>query len=578
MQAVAALQRRCQVTGLMVDRSAERQIMAFAVTAVIYLAIGGLLALLIALTRWQAVHLLPYESFYAFLSTHGMVMLIFWIIFFEIAGLIFGSTVLLSARMVVPPLGWVAYGMMLVGSVVATVLMLTGQAVVMFTSYPPLKAPPLYYAAVLVFAVGAILGVVHFVMNLIGARLRGDVGSLPLFTFALLGAATIALWSLLSGAAALLPVFLWSVGLLPSVDPGIYRLLYWGLGHGAQQINLAAMVAVWYGLASMTTGAKVLNEGFSRIAIVLYVLFINMGAMHHLLVDPGLGTWVRNVNASYFMYGAVIGSLIHAFSIPASVELAMREKGFRQGLFTWLRRAPWGEPGFSALATSLFLFGVMGGISGVIIGTPSINMISHNTLLVPAHFHLTVVAGTTAAFMGISYYLVPLIFQRQLVLRSLARLQPYVYAVGMAILGLGLGLAGHWGVPRRYWDISFANVPALRTEIFQQPEIAVFLAGVGIGGIISVIGGAMFVVVIVGTVLLGQRTATPAVGKIAPEAFVAVPLAAGGGDVETGASEHVHQGFEVPGTLVLAIAYLALFVLLYAISWYELSTVPWGIR
>ncbi|MER3486686.1 MAG: cytochrome c oxidase subunit I, partial [Chloroflexota bacterium] len=88
------------MTGLLVDRSAERLIMLNAVTAVVYLAIGGILALLIALTRWPIVHLLPYESFYAFVSTHGMVMLIFWIIFFEVAGLIFGSTVLLSARMV----------------------------------------------------------------------------------------------------------------------------------------------------------------------------------------------------------------------------------------------------------------------------------------------------------------------------------------------------------------------------------------------------------------------------------------------------------------------------------------------
>jgi len=545
---------------------------------VAYLAIGGMLALLIALTRWPVVHLLPYESFYAFVSTHGMVMLIFWIIFFEVAGLIFGSTVLLSARMVVPQLGWLAYGMMLAGSVVATYLMITGQAVVMFTSYPPLKAPPLYYASVLVFAVGAILAVVHFIMNLVGARLRGDVGSLLLFTFALVGAAIIALWSLLSGAAALLPVFLWMVGLVPSVDPGIYRLLYWGLGHGAQQINLAAMVAVWYGLASLTTGAKVVNEGFSRIAIVLYVLFINMGAMHHLQVDPGISTWVKNVNVSYFMYGAVIASLIHAFSIPASVELAMREKGFRQGLFTWLRRAPWGEPGFAALVTSLFLFGVMGGISGVIIGTPAINIISHNTLLVPAHFHMTVVAGTTAAFMGISYYLVPLIFQRELVLRGWAKLQPYVYALGMTIFGLGMGLAGHWGVPRRHWDITFSNVPALATDVFEKSEVAVFLAGLGIGAIIAVIGGAMFVTVIVGTVLFGRRTATPALGKIAPDAFLPVPVAAGGSDGEAAEPVATHEGFEVPGTLVLALAFLALFMLLYAISWYELSSIPWGIR
>lgn len=578
MSAVAVLPRRCKVTGLLVDRSAERLIMLNAVTAVVYLAIGGILALLIALTRWPVVHLLPYESFYAFVSTHGMVMLIFWIIFFEVAGLIFGSTVLLSARMVVPQLGWVAYGMMLAGSVVATALMLTGRATVMFTSYPPLKAPPLYYAAVLVFAVGAIVAVVHFVMNLVGARLRGDVGSLPLFTFALLGAAIIALWSLLAGAAALLPVFLWTVGLVPSVDPGVYRLLYWGLGHGAQQINLAAMVGVWYGLASLTTGARVLNEGFSRIAIVLYVLFINMGAMHHLQVDPGIATWVKNVNVSYFMYGAVIASLIHAFSIPASVELTIREKGFRKGFFTWLRRAPWGEPGFAALATSLYLFGVMGGISGVIIGTPAINMISHNTLLVPAHFHMTVVAGTTAAFMGISYYLVPLIFQRELVLRGWAKLQPYVYALGMTVFGLGIGLAGHWGVPRRHWDITFSTAPALRTDIFEQPAVAVFLAGLGIGAIIAVIGGAMFVTVVVGTVLLGRRTAAPALGKIAPDAFLSVPVAAGGSGDEPSEVEPVHEGFEVPGTLVLALAFLALFVLLYAISWNELRSVPWGLR
>ena len=70
-------------------------------------------------------------------------------------------------------------------------------------------------------------------------------------------------------AAALIPTFLWSLGLVPHVDPGSYRLLYWGFGHGAQQVNLAAMVAVWYLLAAITTGAKPLNEKLSRTAFVL---------------------------------------------------------------------------------------------------------------------------------------------------------------------------------------------------------------------------------------------------------------------------------------------------------------------
>ncbi len=576
MAAVNAM-RRCEVTGLTVDRHAERLIMLNAVTAVVYLAIGGVLALLIALTRWQAVHLLAPQRFYEFLSAHGMVMLIFWILFFEVAGLIFASTVLLSARMIVPGLGWLAYGLMLAGSVVATLLMLSGKATVMFTSYPPLRAAThWYYAAVLVFAVGAILAVLHFFANVVAARLRGDVGSLPLFTFALMGAATIALWSLLSGALALFPVWLWTLGVIPEVDPGIYRLLYWGLGHGAQQVNLAAMVGVWYGLASLTTGARPLNEGLSRIAIVLYVLFINMGAMHHLLVDPGLGTWVKNVNASYFMYAAVMGSLIHAFSIPAAMELALRERGYRRGLFEWLRRAPWSEPGFAALVVSMVLFGLLGGISGVIIGGPQVNMISHNTLLVPAHFHMTVVAGTTTAFMGITYYLVPLIFQRQLLFRRLAQWQPYVYGLGMLIFGIGMGLAGHWGVPRRHWDITFTTAPVLRMNLIDlRPEIAVFLAMMGIGGIIAVVGGAMFVLVAVATVFVGQRTPRPFIGWIVPEAFSPYPVIAGGSGEAAVSREHGR--FEVPGTLVIAVTFLILFIFLYGFSWFELSRVPWKI-
>jgi cytochrome c oxidase subunit 1 len=572
--ALGTVGRRCEVTGLAVDRSAERQIMAHAVTAVVYLAIGGVMALLIALTRWQTVHLLPMPTFYELVSAHGLVMLIFWILFFEMAGLIFASTVLLSARMLVPSLGWVAYGMMLLGSIVSFWMMLSGEATVMFTSYPPLRATPLYYAAILVFAVGAILAVVHFFINLVGARLRGEVATLPLFTFAMMAAAILALWSLLAGAAALIPAFLWSVGLIPQVDPGTYRLLYWGLGHGAQQVNLAAMVGVWYGLASLTTGAKPLNEGLSRVAIVLYILFIQMAAMHHLLVDPGLNTWVRNVNLSYFMYAAVIGSLIHAFSIPGSVERALRGQGHTRGLFTWLRRAPWGEPGFSALVVSLVMFGVMGGISGVILGGPQVNMISHNTLVVPAHFHMTVVSGTTAAFMGLAFYLVPLIFQRELVLRSWARYQPYLYGLGMIIWGLGMGLAGHWGVPRRHWDITFASAPpALRFNFLENAEINVFLAMLGIGAIIAVTAGAMFVISIVLTVFAGARSATPYLGRIAPDTFSPVPAVAGGSiDDPREADEH---GFEVPGTLTLAVAFLVLFIVLYGVSWYELSSVPW---
>ena len=45
--------------------------------------------LLLALTRWPAVHLLDAAWFYRMLTFHGINMLIFWILFFEVAILYF---------------------------------------------------------------------------------------------------------------------------------------------------------------------------------------------------------------------------------------------------------------------------------------------------------------------------------------------------------------------------------------------------------------------------------------------------------------------------------------------------------
>src|SRR3546814_9213761 len=62
---------------------------ANAVTAVVFLLLGGILAIGVVLTRWPAIHWLEASTFYQVLTAHGIDMLIFWIIFFEIAVLYF---------------------------------------------------------------------------------------------------------------------------------------------------------------------------------------------------------------------------------------------------------------------------------------------------------------------------------------------------------------------------------------------------------------------------------------------------------------------------------------------------------
>jgi cytochrome c oxidase subunit 1 len=554
--------RTCPVTALKVDLAAEKLIIANAVAAVIFLTIGGTIALLIALTRWQAIHLLRADWFYRLLTAHGFDMLVAWIVFFEIAGLYFGGAVMLNARLVAPKVGWGAFILMAAGAILANVMVLLGKADVMFTAYVPLEAHPLFYLGVILFAVGALIAVILFFVTIVTAKKEKTyAGSVPLVTYGLIAAAIIAVYTLLSGALAFVPTFFWSLGWI-EIDPGYYRNLFWSFGHPAQQINLAAMVSIWYALASITVGAVPLNEKLSRTAFILYLLFINLGSAHHLLTDPGYGFLWKVTNTSYAMYLAVLGSLIHAFSIPGAVEVALRRKGLTNGLLEWLRKAPWREPGFSGLVISMVLFGWIGGVTGVTIGTEQINMTAHNTLRLPGHFHATVVSGTTLAFMALSYYLVPLIFRRELRLKKWASWQPYIFGGGMTLVSVGMIASGLQGVPRRHWDVTFAQAP------FQAavPSTAQVMLGVmGIGAIIAVIGGIMYLSVILSSVLTGERREAHRLTLVMEQQNPLVE------DAIPAVGKEVEGSLAPKGTLVIVIAFLMFFVIYYFSNWWLLG-------
>lgn len=493
--------RTCPTTGLKVHAQADRLIKANAVVGVVALLIGGIAALLLLLTRWQVVHLLPADWFYRLLTVHGMNMLIFFILFFEMAILYFASAVLLNSRVAAPRLAWFSFWLMVAGALVVEWTMFTGRADVLFTSYVPLRATPWFYLGVILFAVGALLVVAIFFATLIVAKKeRTYTGSIPLVTFGAATAAIIAVITLGHGAAIYIPTFLWSLG-IGNVDAQIYRLVWWGLGHSSQQINVAAMVAVWYLLGALTVGSVVINEKISRIAFTLYVLFISMAAAHHLLVDPGLPPTWKVWNTSYAMYLAVLASMIHGFTVPAGIELGQRLRGYTKGLFEWLRRAPWGDPGFSALIFSIIIFGFVGGITGVTFGTEQINIIAHNTLRVPGHFHATVVAGTTLAFMGLTYYVIPLIFRKKVAFWPLARIQPYLFAAGMLIFLVAMTFAGTFGVPRRHYDISFAQAPF---DFQFSPAVDLVMTAMAIGGLLAITGGAIYIAITVWSVFFGK--------------------------------------------------------------------------
>lgn len=557
--------RVCPRSGLQFEAQAERLIKFNITAGILWLAFGGILAIGVVLTRWPAIRWLEAHTFYMVLTAHGLDMLIFWLMFFEVAFLYFCASVLLRCRIAAPKVAWLAFALMVIGSLLNNYAVFQGGSSVMMTSYVPMMADPNFYLGIILFAVGALLGCAVFFGTLVVARREKTYeGSMPLVAFGGLTAAIIMVFTLLSGALIIVPTWFMSLGLM-KVDPLIYRTVWWALGHSSQQVNVAMHVTVWYFVAAVVLGAKPMSERVSRVAFLLYILFLQLASAHHLLGDPGLSTAWKITNTSYFMYLAVLASMLHGLTVPGAMEVAQRQKGYTKGLFEWLRKAPWSNPAFSAVFIALIGFGFLGGITGVMMGTEQLNLIIHNTIYVPGHFHATVVVGTTLTFMGVMYYLIPVLFRREVINPTLAKWQPYLFGLSMYFLCLVMMGAGTLGVSRRHWDMAFQGAALA----YEWPGAAyLMMALVGISGIVAIAGGIVFVYLVLGSLLWGRRLDAGATSAQFTPLGRAAPSAA--------AQTYGSMGFVAPGTFVLAMVFLVTFVVYYFINWKYLSTL-WGL-
>ena len=115
---------------------------------------------------------------------------------------------------------------------------------------------------------------------------------------------------------------------------------------------------------------------------------------------------------------------------------------------------------------------------------------------------IALVAGTALAFMGVTYYVIPLIFRRKVAMWPLAQLQPYLFAGGMAVFSVAMTFAGTFGVPRRHWDTTFSQAPF---EMQFDPAVDLVTAIMAVGGLVAALGGAIYILITVWSVFFGVR-------------------------------------------------------------------------
>jgi cytochrome c oxidase subunit 1 len=427
----------------------------------------------------------------------------------------------------------------LAGVVMAIGTVFAFKSSVLYTFYPPLQAHPLFYIGLTLLVVGSWGWAASMIVGWRKARAAHPGKPVSLAMHAT--AANAMLWLLATvGVAAemLLLLIPWSLGLVKTVDPMLARTLFWYFGHPLVYFWILPAYAIWYTVLPREAGGKLFSDPLGRMVFTLFLILSTPVGFHHQFQDPAISAGWKLFHTFNTMVIS-FPSLVTAFTIVASLEIAGRLRG-GTGLFGWIRTLPWGNPLVSSVLLACLLF-MVGGFGGAVNAAYALNSVVHNTAWIAAHFHLTVGSAAALTFMGACYWLVPKVSGRELELKLLAKVQPYLWFLGMALFSFTGHIAGLLGLPRRVFATGYGD-SAQASAWHTLTSIS------ALGGVVLFASAGLFVLVMLGTLLAGERrTQAPIIW--------ADSLGEPGGGYRSGLWDRLGLWFAVAVVLV-AIAYV----------------------
>jgi cytochrome c oxidase subunit I len=438
------------------------------------------------------------RTYYQGLTAHGVANVLIFTFSFSNAFL-----PLLTARALSRPLHsgllWASLGALVLGNVMAIYAVVGGRATVLYTSYAPLQAHWTYYLGLALVVVSTWLAMLNMWLAMRGWRKEHPGERTPLLAY--ISVASYLMWLLASLPIAvsflgfLLP---WSLGITQMIDPLFTRTLFWFTGHAIVYAWLLPAYVSWYALIPRQVDGSLISDSYTRIVWILFLLLSIPTGLHHQYTDPGIGQGMKALHG-VLTFGVFFPSLATAFSVMAALEIGGRRRG-GTGLLGWVKKLPWGDPSVTAQILAMLTF-VLGGATGLVNASFTMNQVIHNTTWVPGHFHMTVGTAVALTLMGVGYWMVPYLTRRALFSRRLALASSWIYTIGVLIFARGMIAGGLEGMPRR----TFLAEASYTSEAWRLPGILT-----GVGGTLMFIGVMLFFLVIGLTMVAGRKGAEPA--------------------------------------------------------------------
>lgn len=432
-----------------VNPADSRIVLTYFSVAFITLLIGAFLGLSQGLNRAGLFDLPSWFDYYQVLTTHGFLLVLVFSVLFVI-GYFYSvlSHTMDGLLAVVRKMGWISFFTMLIGVVFVVTTVIMGDASVLYTFYPPMKASPWFYIGLVIIVLGIWTAAFGAFIQVYKWRKRNKGKHIPLIAFFATAVFILLFIGSMGVTAEVLMLIPWAFGWKETANVLLSRTLFWSFGHTFVNIWYLTAISVWYVVIPRVIGGRLFSDTLTRVVVILLVVSNIPGGFHHQIVDPGMSSGLKLTHAAMSM---VIGfpSLMTAFAMFTVFDRTGRRKGGK-GIFGWIKKMPWGDVRFLAPMIAMIAF-IPGGAGGIAQNANQLNQVVHNSLWVVGHFHLTVGVTAVLTFFGVIYWLIPFLSKRVLTPRmnKVGVIQTLLWTLGMIFMAGGMHAVGLLGAPRR---------------------------------------------------------------------------------------------------------------------------------
>ncbi len=420
----------------------------YLIGVVVFFLVAALLGVLIRLELFApGGQILTPDQYNRLFTLHGVIMTFLFVI--PAIPAVLGNFLLplqLGARDVsFPRLNLLTFWLYLAGAVLALITLFSGNfpdtGWTFYAPYSTQSASALAMAltAAFILGVSSILSGINFITTIHRLRAPGmTFFKMPLFVWGVYAASWVqVLATPIIGLTLLLVIAenVFQIGIFdPSLggDPILYQHLFWIYAHPAVYL----MVLPAFGVISeiVVTFSRRTIFGYKAIAISsLSIAFIGYFVWAHHLFTAGISDWAR-----------ILFSFLTLFvAVPTGIKF-----------YNWV--ATMYKASIVFASPMLWILGVIfsftiAGLTGVSLALLNVDIQTHDTYYVVAHFHFTMLGGVGFLFFAAVHYWFPKMTGR-MYNESVAKVSFWMIFIGLYLLWVPMFIAGYMGMPRRYFD------------------------------------------------------------------------------------------------------------------------------